>query len=83
MRLQMNKKLSPAAQAVLDAASNVYWDWSTMSPSDPDVIAAAVLRAAITAIGSEEIFHPTSKRTEGVKWCVQRIYTLADELETQ
>ena len=38
--------LSPAAQAVLNAASDVYWDWSDMSPASPSTIAAAVLRAA-------------------------------------
>jgi hypothetical protein len=38
--------LSPAAQAVLDAAADVYWDWADMSPASSYTIAAAVLRAA-------------------------------------
>jgi len=38
--------LSPAAQAVLDAAADVYWDWTDMSPASSSTIAAAVLRAA-------------------------------------
>jgi len=38
--------LSPAAQAVLDAAADVYWDWSDMSPASSSIIAAAALRAA-------------------------------------
>ena len=36
--------LSPAAQAVLDAASDVYWEWGG-TISDPHTIAAAALRA--------------------------------------
>ena len=40
-------------------------------------------RAAATAIGAQELFHPDSKRTEGVKWCVKNIYAIADELENQ
>jgi hypothetical protein len=39
--------LSPAAQAVLDAAADVYWDWSDMSPASSSTIAAAVLRAVV------------------------------------
>ena len=74
--------LSPSAQAVLDAyMNNCGW---LDGPLERDYrCAAAVLRAAITAVGSEEIFHPSSKRTEGVKWCVQRVYAIADELEAQ
>ena len=37
--------LSPAAQAVLDAAAEVYWDWSDLSPASSSTIAAAALRA--------------------------------------
>ena len=73
--------LSQAAKAVLDAFLKAPMGQSHV---DDDLIAiAAALRAAITAIGSEEIFHPNSKRTEGVKWCVQRVYAIADELEAQ
>ena len=42
----MTDPLSPAAQAVLDAASDVYWDWTDMEPAASSVIAAAALRAA-------------------------------------
>ena len=38
--------LSPAAQAVLDAAADVYWDWADMSPASSYTIAAAALRVA-------------------------------------
>jgi hypothetical protein len=69
----MTKPLSPAAQTVLDAYNEVY-------ESDRHAVAAA-LRAAATAIGAQEMFHPDSKRTEGVKWCVQNIYAIAAELE--
>ena len=40
-------ELSPAARAVLDAAADVYWDWSAMSPASSSTIAAAALRAAV------------------------------------
>ena len=76
-------ELSPAAQAVWDAA----WQLSPVNCGSHEdrrrQQIAAALRAAITAVGSEEMFHPNSKRTEGVKWCVQRIYAIADELEAQ
>jgi hypothetical protein len=70
-----DNSLSPAAQAILDA----YGDFEA---ADTDAMAAA-LRAAATAIGAQEMFHPDSKRTEGVKWCVQNIYAIAAELEGQ
>lgn len=78
-------KLSPAAQAVFDSyktASDGCYSGGEWLQNEAGQIAAA-LRAAVTAVGSEEMFHPESKRTEGVKWCVQRIYAIADELEAQ
>ncbi len=41
-----DRNLSPQAQAVLDAAADVYWDWSDMSPASSSTIAAAAIRAA-------------------------------------
>ena len=38
--------LSPAAQAVLDAAFSAYWSAEQEAPNDAHVIAAAALRAA-------------------------------------
>jgi hypothetical protein len=38
--------LSPAAQAVRDAAFSVYWSAEQEAPNDAEVIAAAALRAA-------------------------------------
>jgi hypothetical protein len=45
--------LSPSAQAVLDAASDVYWDWTEMEPAASHVIAATALRAAAYEIDWE------------------------------
>jgi hypothetical protein len=42
----MTKPLSPAAQAVLDAAFSAYWSAEQEAPNDAHVIAAAALRAA-------------------------------------
>jgi hypothetical protein len=44
--------LSPAAQAVLDAAVVVSWDWSNLQPASSSVVAAAALRAAASHLGS-------------------------------
>ena len=73
-----DQPLSPAAKAVLDAATAPTGDFCLENVNE---IAAAALRAAATAIGAQEMFHPDSKRTEGVKWCVQNIYAIAAELE--
>lgn len=67
--------LSPAAAAVMDA----YYCGAPLTGRDR---VAAALRAAATAIGAQEMVHPDSKRTEGVKWCVQNIYAIAAELES-
>ena len=73
--------LSPAAQTVLDAFTedNSLHDWKHNHYNTGAL--AAALRAAATAIGVQEMSHPDSKRTEGVKWCVQNIYAIAAELE--
>ena len=57
--------LSPAAQAVLDAANKAYWLWDAMCPADADAIAAAALRAAALVC----------KRDSAI------LLSLADELE--
>jgi len=41
----MTKQLSPAAQAVRDAAFSAYWSAEQEAPNDELIIAAAVLRA--------------------------------------
>jgi hypothetical protein len=48
----MPEPLSPAAQAVLDAAVVVSWDWSNLQPASSSVVAAAALRAAAAHLGS-------------------------------
>lgn len=44
------KPLSPATQAVSDAANKAYWLWDEMCPADAHTIAAAALRAAADAV---------------------------------
>ena len=44
---------SPATQAVSDAVEQVYWDWGNLCPADAHTIAAAALRAAVTAVADE------------------------------
>ena len=41
----MTQQLSPAAQAVSDAAFDAYWSTEVEAPNDHNVIAAAALRA--------------------------------------
>jgi hypothetical protein len=48
-----NEQYSPAAQAVSDAANQVYWDWCEMCPASAQTIAAAALRAAVDAVVPE------------------------------
>lgn len=44
------KQLSPAAEAISDAAERVCWDWGNLCPASADTIAAAALRAAVDAV---------------------------------
>ena len=53
--------LSPAAQAVLDAADDVYWDWADMSPASSSIIAAAALRAAAEELGYNIVYDDDDK----------------------
>lgn len=63
--------LSPAAQAVLDAANQAYWLWDQMHPADANAIAAAALRAA-----ADHIDHDWSAFN-----CVDALCEIAAELE--
>jgi len=79
--------LSPAAQAVLDAAADVYWDWSDMSPASSSIIAAAALRAVASQFDRPNRSDAHTLWNEGFQHA-QRIYraellNIADELETQ
>ena len=77
----MTTQLSPAAQAVLDAANNAYWLWDQMYPADADVIAAAALRAAAEQCQIEWNYHPDYPETERVV-VASDLTTIAAELES-
>jgi hypothetical protein len=68
-----NKQLSPAAQAVRDAAFSAYWSAEQEAPNDELMIAAAVLRAAAKP------FH----WTWNAEMCHKHLVAIADELEAQ
>jgi len=70
----MTDPLSPAAQAVLDAAADVYWDWADMSPASSYTIAAAALRAAVTQVT------PVSTNARQMK-IRDEFLAIADELQ--
>ena len=50
----LNSTLSPAAQAVLDAAFSAYWSAEQEAPNDEGMIAAAALRAAADQVVPEQ-----------------------------
>ena len=68
-----NTPLSPKAQAVSDAAADVYWDWCDMSTASSSVIAAATLRAAVKACAFEDFNTRLLTAAD--------LLTIADELE--
>ena len=76
-------ELSPAAQAVLDAAFSAYWSAEQEAPNDEGMIAAAALRAAVKFTKKQKI-----TKTLGVTmakshpYCLERdLLAIADELE--
>ena len=77
----MTQQLSPAAQAVLDAASEVYWDWTDMSPASSQTIAAAALRAAVA---HTQQHHGHDVYSREVWECdADELLAIADELDAQ
>ena len=72
----MNKPLSPAAQAIDDAARDA---WVEMD--DPRAIAAAALRAAANRTEDLIGYTPHPKFAEGVLAAVQFLERTATELE--
>lgn len=66
--MESTAPLSPAAQAVYEAAQEVSWDWSSMTEAHFSVIVAAALRAA-----ADQVLEEVSP--------VEAILTLASELE--
>jgi hypothetical protein len=69
----MTKQLSPAAQAVRDAAFSAYWSAEQEAPNDERMIAAAALRAAAKP------FH----WTWNAEMCHKHLVAIAAELEAQ
>ena len=73
-------ELSPAAQAVLDAA---FVPWETIDT--PQSIAAAALRAAADQVVPHPGRYPMNEYMEGLRDCKQDFYAalrgIADELE--
>ena len=75
--------LSPAAQAVLDAAKKAYWLWDQMCPAEAEDIAAAALRAAADKL-SQEVDAP---KVDGMKYAgiwhsFDYLLAIAAELES-
>ena len=70
----MTNPMSPAAQAVKDAAQNAYWLWNSMCPADAETIAAAALRAAADQFNSVEAM-------PGAPFCRNKLLAIAHELE--
>ena len=71
----MKTELSPAAQAVEDAAKEVSWDWCRMDQASPNIIVAAALRAAAYQV--EQKLRGFSREA------CQEIRAIAAELEAQ
>jgi hypothetical protein len=73
--------LSPAAQAVLDAANNAYWLWDQMCPADANVIAAAALRAAADQVVPEFAHDDNDIYGETMLDIRHKLLAIAAELE--
>jgi len=76
----MAEPLSPAAQAVRDAAFSAYWSAEQEAPNDEQMIAAAALRAAADQCKIEWNYHPDYPETE---WVIvaSDLLAIAAELE--
>ena len=74
-----DKQLSPAAQAVKDAAQDAYWLWDSMCPADAETIAAAALRAAAEKLGYIIYDYENNEHPSVVN--VADILAIANELE--
>lgn len=76
-RNSMTKPLSPAAQAVRDAAFSAYWSAEQEAPNDAHAIAAATLRAAARTLAYEAYV----KVWLGLVVDADDLYAIAAELE--
>ena len=78
-------ELSPAAQAVLDAAFCAYWSAEQEAPNDEGMIAAAALRAAADQVVPEEPLHYGDQRwmfeRDARQACRKKFLAIAAELE--
>jgi len=74
-------QLSPDAQAVLDAAVVVSWDWGNLEPASSSVVAAATLRAASARMMRLCYDRVNSKYLEGVEASSDLLDQIATELE--
>jgi hypothetical protein len=77
--------LGPAAQAVLKAAHDSYWILDAEAPADPNVIAAAALRAAADQVVPEPSAHLPEQNCRwyrlGVSAYRHNLLAIAAELE--
>jgi hypothetical protein len=71
-----DKQLSPAAQAVKDAAQDAYWLWDSMCPADAETIAAAALRGLVF-----QLQYYNCLEGEDMVVDARAILDVADELE--
>jgi hypothetical protein len=80
-----NKQYSSAAQAVSDAANQVYWDWCEMCPASAETIAAAALCAVVDAVVPEsKCYRDTSDgtmRSTDLLMVRRLFYAIIKELE--
>jgi hypothetical protein len=81
----MAEPLSPAAQAVLDAAFSAYWSAEQEAPNDEGMIAAAALRAAADQVVPEEPLHYGDQRwmfeRDARQACRTKFLAIAAELK--
>jgi hypothetical protein len=79
--------LSPAADAVKDAAQDAYWLWDSMCPADAETIAAAALRAAADQLVPEEtppadfLDHAVAAEIDQRRATRAKLLAIATELE--
>lgn len=87
----MKQPISPAAQAVLDAAQSAYWSDTAMAPNDSNIIAAAAIRAAaqqaipnpgkLPPPGEHLAGHYVHGRADAQNVARERLLDIASELE--
>jgi hypothetical protein len=73
--------LSPAAQAVRDAAFSAYWSTEQEAPNDAHVIAAAALRAAADQVVPSNALYARSCCEFVGEQCRTQLLAIATELE--